>query len=200
MSTTYTPTPTELTTITLLADTTDDRSAASVNVPMEALADAIALLQNEKSGYRLVDIAIANDQAATELASNDTNSYATGTAGAIFDGSGTAHPILTGDILEVDVTFHAETAATNVAEFAVKVGGYKSSLNYAANESIQTAEGASAQETRCYSAHVAFVWTGASNGELTLYLQCRWVIDPGAQFVKIYRPYTATVKIWRANT
>lgn len=84
MSTVYTPTPTIMpATITLPQDLVDQRTAASVNVPFQTLADAIAYLTGTVTTYRGVNRPAAYVSAGPAVA-GDTAQTAVVVAGGAY--------------------------------------------------------------------------------------------------------------------
>lgn len=120
MSSIYTPTPVAMGNITLVSDG-DARSAASVNVPLTAIADGVksldVRLDNIESRYQLVDYVVLNGTFVSVVA---TMPSPTATAALATAGIAT----LVGDKVEVDLTSTFRILQDTTLTSVVTVNGY----------------------------------------------------------------------------
>jgi hypothetical protein len=186
MSTTYTPTAAALTTLTLPADA-DARSAASVNVPIEALADAVVSLQGNIGVVRLVGISMTgtDDTFLTDHGTSTSDTF-----GAAGDDPLGTYTVLQNDYVNIDVSFLASNSAASQGGYQLayaldggaKVGVAESRIHWAGMPTSNTP----AQVSACFQAPAA--------GSMVVYLQQR---TASSSTIRITSPMAVRVQIYR---
>lgn len=195
----YAGTATEHATIAI-PDAFEQMNIADIAAALEALKDISKFNRAQFGKYRLVDVAIYNNNSPSTLATNDTDSYSGGTPITLWSG-GSQPTILEDDLIICDARFKLTTnyASPGLVETAFYVGAYYSSVAYWGARSLQqnTIASSAVADAKDVSLHSAFFFTDVAEGTLIGALQCRWTTDPGSEYVWILSPANASVQIYR---
>lgn len=177
----------------VLPDDNDDLTAASVNVPLEALFNNTKYLANRQtpSLYQLFNS--YNSDPQTALATNSGDWGTGGDATDITLCSG-GYTVMSTDRLEISVTFGAYTDSTAYSSWrlAYKIGS-SGTLTAIPGTEMRPSKDTFGNSIITLSTNGL---TYLGDGALYVYLQCR--VYNGTGNAKIYSPYHSTMKIWRA--